>query len=181
MARRKPRPDAPAGSSADAPRPPSKSQLKRDSEALQALGVALADAPRELVEGLDLPERLLKAIDELRGITKHGALRRQRQFVGKLMRDVDPAPIRAALEASGQEDAAAKRRFRTAETWRDRILREGATAIEACAAALGADAAELTALHARASGPGSPIQRKTAARELFRYLHRAAGADKLPR
>lgn len=160
-------------------RPPSKSQLKRESTALQELGVALAEAPRELVAELDLPERLVNALEALRGMTKHGAVRRQRQFIGKLMRDVDPEPIRAALAASQQDDLAAKRVFRIAERWRDRILADGAPAIEACAGELPVDAAELTALHDRARGTASVVQRKTAARELFRYLHRAAGADRL--
>ena len=163
------------------PRAPSKSQLKRESTALQALGVALAEAPRELVAGLDLPERLVRALDELRGMTKNGAIRRQRQYIGRLMRELDPEPIRAALTASGQDDLAEKRRFRLAESWRDRILAEGQPAIEACARALPVEPDTLTALHARAQGPASVIERKTAARELFRYLHGAAGADKLGR
>jgi ribosome-associated protein len=163
------------------PRAPSKSQLKRESTALQALGVALAEAPRELVAGLELPERLVRALDDLRGMTKNGAIRRQRQYIGKLMREVDPEPIRAALDASRGDDLAEKKRFRLAESWRDRILAEGPAAIEACARSLPVKPDELTALHARAQGTASVIERKTAARELFRYLHRAAGADKLRR
>ena len=158
---------------------PSKSRLKRESTALQALGIALADAPPELMAGLDLPQRLQRAIDELRGMTKNGAIRRQRQYIGKLMRDVDPEPIRTALAASQRDDATATRRFRTAEAWRDRILREGQPAIGACAAELEVDVAALEEIRARAVDAGSEIRRKTAARELFRTLHRAASADKL--
>jgi ribosome-associated protein len=158
---------------------PSKSQLKRESAELQALGVALAAAPAELLARLDLPERLARAVTELTKMSSHGAIRRQQQYIGKLMRDVDPAPIRAALASTQQDDAAAKRRFRLAESWRDRILAEGDPAIAACAEALAVDAATLTELHAQATGGGSDIRRKTAARELFRHLHQAAGADKL--
>ncbi len=177
MPRRSRRQDA-AGDRSDRP---SKSQLKRESAALRELGVALAEAPPDLVGRLDLPERLVKAIDELRRMSSHGAIRRQRQYVGKLMRDVDPEPIRRALSDSGQEDAEAKRRFRLAESWRDRILAEGPPAIEACAEALPVDAEALGSLYGTATGPGSEISRKTAARELFRHVHAAAGADKLTR
>ena len=176
MPRRRP---TPADHATEEARPPSKSQRKRESTALQALGVALADAPDSVLAELELPERLVRALAELRGMTRHGAIRRQRQYIGKLMRDLDPAPIRAALAASDQEDVAAKRRFKRAESWRDRILAEGAPAITACARELGVDEAALTELGARARGAGSAIERKTAARELFRHLHRAAGADKL--
>ena len=158
---------------------PSKSQLKRESAELQALGVALAAEPAEYLGRLDLPERLVRAVTELRTMSSHGAIRRQQQYIGKLMRDVDPAPIRAALAAEQQDDAAAKRQFRLAESWRDRILAQGEPAIAACAEALAVDPATLADLHARAAGGGSDIRRKTAARELFRHLHQAAGADKL--
>ena len=158
---------------------PSKSQLKRESVELQALGVALAAAPAELLARLELPERLVRAVTELRKLSSHGAIRRQQQYIGKLMRDVDPAPIRAALASEQQDDAAAKRRFRLAESWRDRILAQGDPAIAAGAEALAVEPATLTDLHARATGGGSDIGRKTAARELFRHLHQAASADKL--
>ena len=111
---------------------PSKSAQKRDSTARQALGVALADEPPDVLDELDLPASLRKAIEALRPMTKNGAIRRQRQYIGKLMRDVDPEPIRALLASRQQEDVAAKRQFKTAEKWRDRILREGPAAIEAC-------------------------------------------------
>ena len=47
---------------------------------------------------MDLDEELLAAIQDARRIKSHGALRRQKQFIGKLMRGVDPGPVRAALE-----------------------------------------------------------------------------------
>ncbi|MCE2898765.1 MAG: ribosome biogenesis factor YjgA [Betaproteobacteria bacterium] len=78
---------------------PSKSQRKRDSTALQDLGEALVALPAERLAAIELPEALSDAIHEARRISKFGALRRQLQYVGKLMRDVDPAPIRAALDA----------------------------------------------------------------------------------
>jgi ribosome-associated protein len=78
---------------------PSKSQRKRESTALQDLGEALVALPAERLAAIDLPEGLRDAVHEARRISKFGALRRQLQYVGRLMRDVDPAPIRAALDA----------------------------------------------------------------------------------
>lgn len=78
---------------------PSKSQRKRDSTALQDLGEALVALPPERLAAIDLPDSLREAIQEAQRISKFGALRRQLQYVGRLMRDVDPAPIRAALDA----------------------------------------------------------------------------------
>ena len=77
---------------------PSKTRLKREMEALQDLGETLVGLDRSRLAELDLPERLVDAIELARGITRHEARRRQMQYVGRLMRDVDPAPIRAALE-----------------------------------------------------------------------------------
>ena len=78
---------------------PSKSARKRDALALQKLGEELIEAPDELLDRLGLPERLVDAIRLARRITSRGAMVRQRQFIGKLMRGVDPAPIEQLLLA----------------------------------------------------------------------------------
>ena len=67
----------------------SKSQRKREMHALQALGKTLVELPQEQLGRLDLPETLRDAIMQARSITKRGALRRQLQYVGRVMRDVD--------------------------------------------------------------------------------------------
>lgn len=84
---------------------PSKSQLKRDMLALQDLGEQLIGLGREQLNKLDLPERLHTAILDAKRITHFGALKRQRQYIGKLMREVDPAPIQALLDTlKGEND-----------------------------------------------------------------------------
>lgn len=108
---------------------PSKSARKRDSEALQALGEQLIGLPEEVLDTLELPERLRDALRLARTITQRGALRRQRQYIGKLMRDVDPAPIRDALERRAQRDRASVATAHAAERWRSRLLEEGDTAL----------------------------------------------------
>lgn len=109
---------------------PSKSSRKRAAHAAQELGVALAQLREAQLEALDLPEKLKEAIRALRTINSRVAGARQRQYIGKLMRDVDPEPIRAALEARRQVDAQETERFKRVESWRNRLVSEGAPALE---------------------------------------------------
>ena len=83
---------------------PSKSARKREQLERQALGeelIALSDAD---LATMPVDDRLGEAIRSARTIRSHGALRRQKQLIGKLMRDVDPAPIRDRLQVSFQSD-----------------------------------------------------------------------------
>jgi len=77
---------------------PSKSARKREYLALQKLGEELITIRGSDLQSMPLDEDLLEAIIEARRIKAHGALRRQKQYIGKLMRHVDPEPINAALE-----------------------------------------------------------------------------------
>jgi len=83
------------------PERPSRSARKRDAEALQKLGERLVAlrATQLAALALDLPETLLDAIEAARRIKSRGALARQRQYIGRLMRDIDPVPIEKALES----------------------------------------------------------------------------------
>lgn len=108
---------------------PSRSADKRAAEALQALGEELVRLKPELLETFELPDRLRDAIDQAQRITAHGALRRQRQYIGRLMREVDADPIRARLQELRGEDAASRARFHRVERWRDRLIEEGDAAL----------------------------------------------------
>ena len=145
---------------------PSKSQLKREAAALQSLGEQLAELPAEQLDALDLPDRLRQALEQLRGITSHEARRRQRQFIGKLMRDLDPEPLQAFIDAHRRPSREAARLFRVTETWRDRLLAEGDAAVRAFLAAYpDADPAALqdAVIAARQDRSGAP-------KRLFRML-----------
>ena len=110
--------------------PKSKSQLKREMNALQELGTAIVKLSDKDLAKIPLPESLSDAIDEARRIKSHGALRRQMQFIGRLMRDVDPEPIQQALDAirlCGQQSTA---RFHAMEQWRNRLINEGQSALD---------------------------------------------------
>src|ERR1044072_579536 len=113
---------------------PSKSERKRRSDDLQSLGEALIDLPDSELDALPLPEQLRDAVLLARKITAHGGLYRQKQYIGKLMRKLEAEPIRAALDARRERERIEALRFRRIEQWRDRLLKEGASAIERLAA-----------------------------------------------
>ena len=104
---------------------PSKSARKREYLALQSIGEQLIDLSAEQLASISLDEQLVEAVHSAKSMKAHGALRRQKQLIGKLMRDVDPGPIRVALDAIGHHDNATKAVFREAEQWRDRIVTGG--------------------------------------------------------
>ena len=96
-----PRPHPPALPTADAALTPSKSQRKRDAHALQALGVQLVALSAAQLARLDLPETLHEAVLAVQRMRSHGARTRHMQYIGKLMRQLDPSVlsrIRAALD-----------------------------------------------------------------------------------
>ena len=156
---------------------PSKSQRKRAADELKALGDELVCLPVAEFDALALPERLRDAVGLARRITARGARARQRQLIGKLLRDVDVGAIRTALGARALASRLAAREFHRVEIWRDRLLAEGEAGIAALVAAVpGVDAAHVRALVARASADAAAGRPPAAARELFRWLRAALAA-----
>lgn len=109
---------------------PSKSSRKRAAHAAQDLGGELIRMRDGEIESLNLPESLVDAVLEARRITSRGGLARQRQYIGKLMRDVDPEPIHAYLASRNTVTARDAERFKRVEAWRERLIVEGAPALE---------------------------------------------------
>lgn len=103
---------------------PSRSQLKRDVEALQALGEELMTLSVDALKKFDLPENLKIALLEAKKITANGAIRRQRQYIGKLMRSVDPTPIQAQLSVIRGDSDLQIAWLHRIERWRDRLVAE---------------------------------------------------------
>jgi ribosome-associated protein len=109
---------------------PSKTQRKKQVTALQQLGGELVKLRDEQLAAIDLPENLRDAVLEAQRIGSFEARRRQMQYIGKLMRKVDAAPIRAALDAlhaGPRRDAALHKR---ADSWRERLLADDAALAE---------------------------------------------------
>ncbi len=102
--------------------PISKTRRKAEADALQDIGVKLVELPKDRLAKLDLPERLLDAVFEAKRITANGATRRQRQYIGSLMRDIDVAPIVDQLQRWEGKHSAENAYFHQLERWRDRLL-----------------------------------------------------------
>jgi ribosome-associated protein len=150
---------------------PSKSARKRDAASLQDLGVELAALPEPQIAALDLPDNLLAALRDLKRLPSHGAQLRQRQYIGKLMRKIDPEPLRRKLAERKLLHDAEIRRFQLAERWRDRLLEEPATALPALLEAYpAADRAALSRLLERAQREQRERRAPAAARELFALI-----------
>lgn len=109
--------------------PKSKSQKKREADHLQAIGVKLIALSKEKLDTLPLSPNLHQAIIDAKRIKSHGALRRQCQLIGKLMRADDYQAIIAAYQALINEDGAQTAAFHAVEQWRDRLIHEGTSAL----------------------------------------------------
>jgi ribosome-associated protein len=168
------KPDNLAGNpeSSDGISKPSKSARKRDHLALQSLGEQLIGLPQQQLDSLKLDERLLDAVVAARSMNAHGALRRQKQLIGKLMRAVDPEPIRTAIDALGRDDRLDKRIFRESEQWRDRITGNDPAALDALFDYLGHQSPTLISeLNGYCTATADKI-RKEAMRRIFREIHK---------
>ncbi|HYC36352.1 MAG TPA: ribosome biogenesis factor YjgA [Usitatibacter sp.] len=102
----------------------SKTRRKQRMTELQDIGAALVKLSNAQLKRMDLPEDLREAVLECKRFTRHEAIRRQMQYIGKIMRHIDAGPIAARLEAfhaPSQKDTAL---FHLAEKWRDDMLRD---------------------------------------------------------
>ena len=157
------------------PERPSKTQRKREMEALQQIGVELVELNDDQLAQIELPEQLLDAVREGQRIRDFEGRRRQMQYIGKLMREVDPAPIRARLErwkGTAREHTAL---HRLAERWRARLLDEAAAFGEFAAEYPRSDLQHLRSLVAsveRDRAAGRPPRNY---RELFRAVRDIVG------
>jgi ribosome-associated protein len=151
---------------------PSKTRRKKEMHALQALGGELVLLPEQELASLELPERLLDAVLAARAIPagRHEARRRQLQYIGKLMRDIDAAPIQAKLAVRQAGAHARTARFKRIEEWRARLLEDEAALATLAREYPQADAAQLRVLireSARERAAGRPPR---SFRALFRAL-----------
>jgi ribosome-associated protein len=162
--------DSPATPASTSAEPPSKTRVKQAMTQLQDLGEALVAIDSRRLAELGLPERLEDALRAAKQITKHEARRRQLQFVGRLMRDVDPEPIRATLARWAEIPNAEKARFAALERWRDRLLEDDAALDAYLDGHPQTPRKELAARVAAARGERSRGGPPRHVRELFRYL-----------
>lgn len=100
----------------------SKSQKKREADALQKLGIKLVELSLTKLDALPLSEALYQAIIAARSLKSHGAIRRQAQLIGKLMRSEDGEAILKAYEQLVAEESAQTANFHEIELWRNRLI-----------------------------------------------------------
>ena len=148
----------------------SRTKKKEEVEELQRLGAALIELPAKELDALDLPAVLLAAVREAQRISSHGAKRRQVQFIGKVMRKLDPEPVRAAVAAIARQSGATRARQKRLEQWRERLIADDAALTEFAGAHASADLQEMRTLIRNARKEIAQSRPPRAQRELFRVL-----------
>ena len=154
---------------------PSKSQLKREMTALQDLGAELVELSRERLAKIEMPERLRDALLDAQRFTKHEARRRQMQYIGKIMRDIDAAPLRAAMDEIKGLSEAANIRQHQLERLRTLLMEDEAIFSEVASEYPGADIQHLRQLRRNAIKEAQQGKPPRAYRELFRELRELVG------
>ena len=150
---------------------PSKSEKKRQVLALQALGERLIDLTKEQLREMVLDENLFNAIVAASKMKSRGALRRQHQLIGKLMRKVDPEPIRCAIETYQRQEHMDKEIFRRAEHWRDRIVRDQQDGLNEFFEATGNTNGDLSTMLNEYLASSEEAARRSLRRKIFRRVH----------
>jgi ribosome-associated protein len=150
--------------------PPSKTKIKKEMHALQDIGAELVALGKDQLAQLDLPENLRDAVREMHRINKFGAQRRQMQYIGKLMRDIDPAPIIEKLNAWKGLSQQHTAHLHLLERWRDRLLESDQALTELLAKFPQADAQRLRTLIRNAQKEKEAGKPQKNYRELFQAL-----------
>lgn len=171
----------------------SKTDLKKQSDRLQAIGEDMLTLRADLMARLDLSEKLVDALAELKRITDFEGRRRQMQYVGKLMRalpDETVAAIEAAIDEQRRPSAEATLRLHQAEQWRDRLIADDQALTEWLARDTEADVQQLRALirlarkDAQATAaqerPGEAVRHGKAYRDIFQSVKAALARDDTP-
>ena len=149
---------------------PSKSAKKREMLDLQSIGAELVALSTDQLKKVELPDDLREAVRDCQRFTQHGAHRRQLQYIGKLMRNIDSAPIQAALDEINGLSAAANARMHALERLRMRFLEDEKVIGEIADAHPGADLQYLRQLRRNALKEREQGKPPRAFRELYRCL-----------
>ena len=162
----------------DADLPPSKTKLKAEADAQQALGVRLCELPKDKLLKLNLPEDLVTAVLDTKKITANGAIRRHRQYLGRLMRDIDTAPIIEQLSRWDGKHTAENAYFHGLERWRDRMISDVNVLSEFIALYPQTDIQQLRTLVRNAQKELAAGKPPKSSREIFKVLREITSTDK---
>ncbi len=160
----------PAADSAQPEAPISKSERKRRAHRLQRLGRQLTELKPADLSSLGIPDELRIAVLDYQRFPSHEARRRQLQFIGRLMRDLDPGPLQQALDTLHGQSAEARFEFHQAERWRERLIDDPDALTEFLENYPGTEVQPLRQRITQVRNAASEKQRKTAYRSLFRFL-----------
>ncbi|GAA0825429.1 ribosome biogenesis factor YjgA [Ralstonia mannitolilytica] len=170
------------GDEDDPDTPKSKSQRKREVNALQDLGTALEALPKDKLAKVPLPETLADALREAKRITSHEGKRRQMQYIGKLMRaltDEDVEAIRRVMATFVGASKAETARLHAIERWRDRLIASDDAVTEFIAAHPDTDVQALRTLVRNARKEAQLAKPPRSSRELFQMVKQTlAGNDR---
>lgn len=154
----------------------SKSHFKREAEAAQDLGEKLIALRQEQLDQLDLSETLYDAVMLARRLTSNGAIRRQRQYIGKLMRSEILEPIEAKFAEWERKDRTDTARLHRLELWRDRLLVDDKALREWVEEHPATDVQRLRTLIRNAHKEQAAGKPPKSSRELFKLLREMAGS-----
>ena len=149
----------------------SKSARKRQMHELQDLGAALVRLRADQLARIELPEELREAVADCRKMTKHEAVRRQMQLIGRIMRALDAVPIATQLAAMHAPSHRQTALFHRAEKWRDELLADAEAADRFALEYPGADAKRMRALAAAAREERQAEHPPKRYRELFQAIN----------
>ena len=158
---------------------PTRTDLKRESTELQKLGEDLLTLRQDVMTKLELPEKLIDAVAEVKRITNFEGRRRQMQFIGKLMRLLDPDRldgIRTALVEQHTPSAQETQTLHQAEEWRDRLIADDDAVGQWMNLCPGTDSQQLRALirqarkDAKPEKPGEALRHGRAYRDIFQLV-----------
>ncbi|MEQ8206780.1 MAG: ribosome biogenesis factor YjgA [Woeseia sp.] len=150
---------------------PSKSAKKRDAKNVQSLGERLLELTEQQLAKMPMDDDLRDLIMHSKSIRSHSAQRRQRMYLAKVMRNADTEQLQSAVDALEQGQNLERQLFHRAERWRDRLVSEGAPALQAFNATYNGEHPELARL-LHDIRPGMPeASRRQLSRQIFRQIH----------
>lgn len=158
---------------------PNKSQLKRDSEHLLKIGEQLLALKASEIDTLDLPENLEDAIRTAHKISSRSGLKRQRLYIGKIMRQIDSEAVEQQIKKIQHQHDTNTAAFRKLESWRDRLLADDKTALtEIIESHPDIDRQHINQMIRQAKRELQQNKPPAGARKLFKYLKEITTSSK---
>jgi ribosome-associated protein len=145
--------------------------------ALQTLGAKLVALPESQLAEMPMDEKLRDAVLAARRIRSHEGKRRQMQYIGKLMRNVDPEPLRERLDAIDGHSARAAAQHRRLEGWRERLLADDGALTAFAAEYPDADIQAIRTLIRNTRKEQKEAKPPRAYRELFRLIKECSSSN----